>query len=179
MSNESAATTTENTNETQSTNRGPKLKTEGAYKGEILRHSLGLSANKTPYLELIARFNQIENDALEFEDLETPFSKPVRIYLSTNAMDNSKKTLNHYGFADSTLARLRPGHPDAFSFAGKEIVATCRHGEYKGRPKEEWNVQRRNAPADEAELAAALEEASSTWQEDENDITEFAENTRF
>lgn len=156
--------------------KGYQLKAEGVYRGTIMRHSMGLSANKTPYLELIGRFTERENDALEFVELETPFTKPLKLWLSKAAMDNSKKTLEYYGFQGNSLAALLPNRPDSFTFEGKPIQARCSHGEYKGRPKEDWNIQRANMPVEEKDLLEALLETSKDWNDDWNEDQAAVEN---
>lgn len=150
-------------NETKVEEKAINLKPEGQYKGEVLSHALELSSKRTLGLKLMVRVTHQETEEGEWEELDQPFSRPVFLWMSENAKQQTADNLKWFGYAETTASGLNPNKPGGFSFRGKEIFLTCKHDTYKDKPKEQWNMQRRAKPED---IDAAITEADA-WFKDE------------
>lgn len=142
------------------------MKDEGVYKGTILFHGLNCTPKDTLFIEFKVRLTHKENDEGEFSELETPFTRPLQLYLSEGAKTITVQNLKYLGYEGKSPAQLDPGHPEAHSFKGLEVYLSCQHTEYKDKPQEKWNLQRRRKAADPKQLQKIIG-AADEWFADE------------
>ncbi len=140
----------------------------GNYRGRITGWSFGESSKKgTPYFEILARLThreQTDDDGHAvtdkdgkpvLEELERPTTRSVQFWLSPKAIEMTAASLRSLGYTDKSLARLDPGHKEAFDLEGVEVVVNVKHEDYQGKPQERTELVRRSRRIAAAELENA------------------------
>lgn len=119
---------------------------EGRYRGVILKHTFGGSAEKgTPELAFVCRLDwQIVtgDDGTEREQETEPLERTVRRYLTDGTADNFVAMLQKLNYDRDSFDDLDPASQNAFDFYGKQVDLEMHYEEYKGKSVERWDFAR-------------------------------------
>lgn len=116
---------------------------EGKYRGVVKEWGFRKAKTGTVGFAVTFLLYQYE-DAGEMHDMQ-PIRRTVTTWLSPNSMGIARGRLKTLGFDGDDLARLDPTHPEAHDFSGAEAIIEVTHGEWEGKPREEYEIVRPNA----------------------------------
>jgi hypothetical protein len=128
---------------------------EGLYKVAVHkgRDAWGLSKSSKGTLQFPLVVDVLEAASEDAEEIEKqdekgkPLDPPQRtifMYVSTQTWERTLRELQQIGYPHKKLIpqALSVGNDQSFDFGGIEFTAQCKHEEYKGKPKERWQVYR-------------------------------------
>lgn len=110
---------------------------EGVYFGTIKHSFLGETANETPFIQFNVYVTEEEQEDGVVKALEKPFTAPVVLYLSVNAIERTAQTLKYLGFT-GTLEQLA-----THSFKDQKVTVRCDISEWQGKESNKWQFVRR------------------------------------
>jgi hypothetical protein len=133
---------------------------EGIFQGRIT--AWGFSRAKTDNVQFFitvrieGKFDETNPDRL----LEAPgLERTVfRTLSSEDQVGWLLSDLRSIGFSDTTLTSLDPRSPDAVDFSDRVVRVRCRHREWQGTVREQWDLVREAVERIGLEKVRALEE---------------------
>ena len=116
----------------------------GEYQVRVVHQAWEQTSNDNPMLVLnitvLARVERREEET--FRSPVTERDRRIRMVFTDKTVDYRLEELRRIGWLGTSFADLHPATPNYHDFAGYEFVARCEHRDYKGKPQEEWSVQR-------------------------------------
>lgn len=67
------------------------------------------------------------------------FERTVFMAVTENTIDFVARDLVKLGYPHDSFDQLDPSHPQAHSFAGREVSLSCAHETYQGKTREKWS----------------------------------------
>lgn len=110
---------------------------EGSYRGTLTKVKLGEAKNGTP--QVVFSFlptGKVVGGRVE----QCPqFERSVFRYITEAAVEYLIEDLKRLGYCHDTFDQLDESHPQAFPFAGKEVMVRCAHETHEGVTREKWS----------------------------------------
>jgi hypothetical protein len=121
----------------------------GNYWARVTGFKMGVSSNGNPQWLVSIMPYAYENTAAPVDSQERwgslpckEFERTMFLTITQGTIQRRYEDLDFLGLCPDSWDELDQDHPKAVDFMNREIPVYCKHGEYDGKPKEEWNINR-------------------------------------